>query len=130
MLLPTKNVIFTFLILTLIFLSACSMISTSTICEGETCGAQDAKSEDYPPARVTCEETCITREQVAYETSMKGKCLLIYKDNVYAPPYSRVDMTHEDKVACGTDVTEIINPTHLEDPEQYLVPNLCAPLCE
>src|SRR5512147_3051556 len=67
-------------------------------------------------------KTCMSLEQIRADS----RCLYIFRNQVYqrdgrtAPHYAQ---------PCGTDVTSIIPPTHISDPEKYLDPNYVANVC-
>ena len=85
---------------------------------------------------VSCGTACLTSAQVAQETSSYqsaaagSKCLFIYDDKIYEPPIGTIGSgMHQGVHACGADVTGIMRDTHLNNPQKYLIPYVCAPLC-
>ena len=87
-------------------------------------------------AQVSCGSTCITTSQVASETSRYNqgitgaKCLFVYNSLVYEPPTGTISNgLHKNAHACGADVTGIMKQSHLTNPNHYLTPYVCAPLC-
>ncbi len=67
---------------------------------------------------------CMTPQQVADE---RTRCLFIYESNVFQKGmYPTKHWEH----SCGSDVTDVMRNTHLDNPNIYLWPNLIAPLCE
>jgi DMSO/TMAO reductase YedYZ heme-binding membrane subunit len=84
---------------------------------------------------LSCGSSCLTASEVAQETT---KCLFIYGDVVYEPPFedageykdSIENNMHKDEHFCGADVTGQMKQSHSNEEEWYLLPFVCAPLCE
>lgn len=87
-------------------------------------------------AALACSASCVTPADVAaetanYQSGVPGaKCLFIYSGNVYQPPTGTISGgMHMNAHACGADVTGIMRQSHINNPNHYLVPYVCAPLC-
>lgn len=88
----------------------------------------------YP--QVSCGSTCLSSAQVSQETQRYAqkisgsKCLFIYDNKIYEPPRGTISGgKHMGEHSCGADVTGIMRQSHLNNPNAYLVPYVCAPLC-
>lgn len=88
-------------------------------------------------AAVACSATCLTTAQISAETTnyqngvAGSKCLFIYNNQVYEPPKGTISGgMHKNDHACGADVTGIMKSSHLNNPSLYLLPYVCAPLCQ
>lgn len=87
-------------------------------------------------SQVSCGSACLSSAQVAQETQRYqqkisgSKCLFIYNDKIYEPPKGTISAgMHKNDHPCGADVTGNMKQSHLNNPNSYLVPYVCAPLC-